>query len=213
MAIKDTATGATVKMGNFSPPSSYTTGGILIDLSADFSWLGFVNLEIETVGSLMPVHFEWQLNEDLTGAAAPGKAVVKLMRNRYDEATIGNVSGNPGGTTVQASKTAAATTTGSSHLHSMAHNHPNTTSANPVAGGVGVNSAAGQPGMATHTHDVDLPSITVDTGSATHTHDRSFEYDHNHSFTAGTQTNAASTEVAAATNLSTTVFRYFAAGF
>lgn len=212
MAVVDTINNIKVTAGNISPPASYVAGGFLLDLSSTFSFFGNAELAIETAGSLMPIEYEITPNRDTTGAFAPGKAVIKLVRVRYDRATFGNVSNNPSGTTIQASKTATATTTGSSHTHSIDHDHPATTSSTPVAGGDGVNAALGQPGIATHTHSVDIPAFTGSSGASTHTHDRSFEYDHNHS-TTQVSTNATATEVAAGTDLSTTVFRYAAYGF
>lgn len=212
MAVIDNINNVKVSAGNVSGPASYATGGFELDLSATFSFLGSLELAVETLGSLMPVEYEITLNRNSSGAFAQGKAMIKLTRVRYDKATIGNVSGNPGGTTVQASKTATGTTTGSSHTHAIDHNHPSVTSSTPTAGGDGVNAAIGQPAISTHTHDVDLANFTGNSGSQTHTHDRSFEYDHNHSNTQ-TSTNGTATEVASTTNLSTTTWRYFAIGF
>ena len=213
MAVLDNINNVKASAGNISGPASYATGGFLLDLSATFSTLGSVELAIETLGSLMPVEYELTLNKDLSGVFAPGKAVIKLTRARYDKGTIGNVSGQPGGVTIQASKTATGTTTGSSHTHAIDHDHPSTTSATPTAGGTnGVNSALGQPAISTHTHDVDIAAFVGSSGASTHTHDRSFEYAHDHSNTQ-TSTNNTATEVASTTDLSGTTWRYFAIGF
>ncbi len=212
MAVLDTITGARVAAGDISGPASYATGGFLLDLSATFSTLGFVDLSVETLGTLMPVHYVFTLNKDLTGANAPGKCVIKVMRDRYDAMTVGNVSGNPASTTVQASKTATGTTTGSSHDHAMNHDHPIATSgAMSAAGGAVVALAAGVQ-LVGHTHTVDVASFTGNTTATTHAHDRSVEYEHNHAPTVA-ETNAASVEVAAATNLSGVTWRYLASGF
>lgn len=213
MATKDLVTIPKIVIGSVSPPSSYATGGFLLDLSASFVNLGAVRLSVETTGSLPPSHWQILYNQDTTGAQAYGKCVIKLMRHRYDKASIGAVSGNPSGTNVQAALFAAGTTTGSSHTHSQNHDHASITIGPAVtAGAPGVDAAAGQPATATHTHTADPPAFVGNTGASTHTHNRAFMYEHNHSFTETANTDVTVTEVAATTNLSTTVFRYMAVG-
>ena len=208
----DTITGAAVATGNVSGPASYATGGFLLDLSADLSSLGFLDLVPTTVGVLPPCHLVFTLNRDLSGAFAPGQAVVKIMRDRYNKASVGNVSGNPASTTVQAAKAAAGTTTGSSHTHTMDHDHPNTTSSVNGTGGGAVVALAAGVALSAHTHDVNVANFTGNTAASTHTHDRSFEYEHDHPVTQAAS-NAISTEIAAATDLSGTTWRFYAIGF
>lgn len=212
MAV-DTVTIPLIFTGNVSGPASYATGGFLLDLTASLSFVRFLSLEIETVGSLASDEYEVILNQDTTGAFAPGKATIKLLRDRYDKFSIGNVSGNPASTTVQASKTATGTTTGSAHSHSINHDHPSAETFSAIAGGTGVDSAVGAAAVVGHTHTIDIPAFTgTSSTSETHTHNRSFEYAHSHAVGTVTDTAVALTEVSAATNLSTTTLRYFALG-
>ena len=212
-AITDSTTGAKVKAYSVSGPASYATGGFLLDISADFSWLGFLDCRVSVPGVLGPVEFEILLNKDLSGAEAFGKAAVKIVRGRYDKATIGAPTGNPASTTVSATKVAAATVTGSSHTHTIDHNHPAVASATETpAGTLGVNLAAGGANMRNHTHMFDVPNFSGSTAAATHTHDRSFEYDHSQNRTE-TTTAIAAVEVAEAKNLSTCTFLILAYGF
>lgn len=212
MAVTDTINNKDVFTGDVNGPASYSTGGFVVDLSASLSTLEYLELAITTVGAnLPPCHYEIQLNRDAS-AFAQGKALVKIMRDRYDEASVGNVSGEPGGVSVRAAKFATGLSTGSSHTHGINHDHPIATSAVPTAGGDGVNAGIGGLSIADHTHTVDVASFTGTTPSGgTHSHDRSIEYDHNHSVT-NTQTNSASVEITAGTNLSGTTWRFLAVG-
>lgn len=212
MSVSDTVTVPFIIYGDVSGPASYATGGFQLDLTASLSFIRYLSLEIETIGSLASDEYEVILNQDTTGTFAPGKATIKLLRDRYDKFSIGAVSGNPGGTTVQASKTATGTTTGSSHTHTIDHDHPSTVSGSAVAGGAGVDAAAAAAAVAAHEHNVDISNFTGSSATGTHTHDRSFEYAHGHSVGTVTDTAVALTEVAAATNLSTTTWRYMAVG-
>lgn len=210
MTTLDVATGCSVKTYTVTGPSSYATGGFLVDGSTDFTWLGFIRPIITTVGSLPPVEFEILLNVDLAGAEALGKGVVKLVRRRYDLPTIGAVSGQPGGVTVQSSLS-SNTTTGSSHTHSYDHGHGTITSGAMVQGGAG-STAAVSPDALGHTHNITVASVAKTSGTSTHTHTRPFEYAHRHSFT---QADAAIdlVEVANGTNLSSTTFKVMVYGF
>lgn len=212
MSTSDTVTIPFIVYGNVSGPASYATGGFELDLTASLSFIRFLSLEIETIGALTSDEYEVILNRDDAGAFAPGVATVKLLRDRYDKTTLGNVSGQPGGVTVQASKTATGTTTGSGHTHTMNHDHPSTTSSVPTAVAPGVDAAAAMAAVDEHTHAVDIANFSGSTASATHTHDRSFEYEHGHAIGTVTDTAVSLTEVANATNLSTTTWRYMAVG-
>lgn len=212
MAVQDTINNKDVATGNVSGPASYAAGGFVLDLSATFSTLEFLEMAVTTIGPNLPsFHLEIALNRDATGFAQ-GKALIKVMRDRYDKATAGNVSGEPGGVSVRAAKFATGETTGSAHTHSIDHDHPITTSSTPVAGGNGVNSGVGGIAIADHTHDVDVAAFAGSTPSdGTHTHDRSFEYDHNHSVT-NVQTTSTSVEITAGTDLSGTTWRFLGVG-
>lgn len=156
--------------------------------------------------------FEYDLNVDLTAAEAHGKAVIKIVRGRYDQATVGNVSGQPAGVTVRSAEAATATTTGSAHTHTMNHDHPSTTSGAATAGGSGVDTG-GAFAISAHTHAVDIANFTGSTASGTHTHNRRFEYDHIHSVSAPTVTDVAASEMASATDLRAVTLRIIAIGF
>jgi len=212
MATSDTATGAKVKAYSVTGPASYATGGFLHDASADFSWVGFCDVTVTTRGSLAPCDFEYLLNKDLSSVEALGKAVIKVVRGRYDKATMGNVTGQPGGVTVQSAKTATATTTGSSHNHAINHDHAAVTSATETASGAAVNLSVGGGAAGGHTHSFDVPSLTGNTTSDTHTHDRAFAYDHAHTSTVAT-VDCSPVEVANGTDLSATTFAVLVYGF
>ena len=213
MSTSDTVTIPFIVYGDKAGPASYATGGFELDLTASLSFVRFLSLEIETIGSLASDEYEVILNQDTSGVFAPGKATIKLLRDRYDKFSIGNVSGNPASTTVQASKTATGTTTGSGHTHTINHDHPDTASSVSTPSGAAVNATAGATtSMVNHTHTVNLANFTGSSASETHTHDRSFEYEHAHSVGTVTDTAVALTEVANSTNLSTTTWRYYAVG-
>lgn len=213
MATLDAGTGAKVKAYSFSGPASYATGGFLLDASADFSWIGMVDLVVVTRGVLPAVDHELLLNRDLSSVEAFGKATIKLVRGRYDKATFGAVTGQPGGVTVQAAKTAAGTSTGSSHTHTINHDHPSVESADVTAAGtIGVLLAAAGGAMRSHTHTFDVPAFTGSAINNQHFHDRSFEYDHAHSLTTATADLTAA-EIANATDLSGVSFRALVYGF
>lgn len=212
MAVKDTVLIPKVIFGNVSPPASYATGGFLLDLSASFTNLGAVRLSVETVGLISPHHLEIRYNVDATGAQAFGMCVIKIVRHMYDKATIGAVSGLPSGVTGQSILFAAGTTAGSSHTHSITHDHPAMTIGPAInAAGTGVDAAVGGDATATHTHTTDPPVFTGNSATGTHAHNRTTQYDHQHGLTEAS-TDVTQTEVDAATNLSTTVFRYMAVG-
>src|SRR3990167_6875222 len=160
MATLDTVTGVKIKSYSVSGPASYATGGFLHDASADFSWIGFIDVIVTTRGALPPCDYEFLHNRNLSSAEALGQSTIKIVRGRYDRGTVGNVSGQPGGVTVQAAKTAAGTTTGSDHTHSFDHDHPLVTSATEnLPGGVGVLFALGGGNMRNHTHVFDVPAF------------------------------------------------------
>lgn len=215
MAVNDVISGAHIKVYSITGPASYLTGGFLHDASADFSWIGFVDL-IQTVRDSDlngPFDYEILPNRNLASAEAFGQVTIKLNRGQWDRETLGNVTGQPGGVTVQAAKTATATST--SHLHDITHNHAVVTSAVPVnAGTLGqlLDALGAANLMLTHTHNFDVPNFVGNTVANLHTHDRSFEYDHSHSLTTAV-TDVALSEVPNATNLSGATFKLVVYGF
>jgi len=183
-------------------PSTYSTGGFVLDLTSKFAFLRFFDLAVDTNESSSGNSFRtYQLNVDSTGAYAPGKVLVKIFQWKYKKGSVSTITGNPSGTSVAGSATQAATTTGSSHNHSMDHNHPNTTSGTPSASGVGVATTVGGINLTTHTHDVDLPNFTGNTSSTTHTHQRSFEYKHSHPITTSANNLPVANELANGTSM------------
>lgn len=215
MAVSDVTSGAKIKVYTVTGPASYATGGFLHDASADFSWIGFVDF-IQTVRDSDlngPFDYEILPNRDLASAEALGKVTIKLNKGQWDRETLGNVTGQPGGVTVQASKTATATST--SHLHAIGHDHAAVTSANPVnSGTLGqlLDALGAANAMLTHTHSFDVANFVGNTASNAHTHDRSFEYDHSHSLTTAV-TDVSLVEVPNTTNLSGATFKIVVYGF
>lgn len=212
MATTDTITGLKAKVYSISGPASYATGGFAVSASADFSSILAIEPEITTRGSLPACDFEVANNVTTAGAESLGNGVIKIVTKTYDKATMGAVSGNPGGTTVQASKFAAATTTGSTHTHAIDHDHPATDSGAMIASGGAAAANAAGPALSTHTHSVDVAAFTGNSGTDGHTHDRSFEYQHSHSLSEST-TDATATELTNGTDISTTTFTVTVYGF
>lgn len=190
-------------------PSSYATGGWVIDLSTFLSSVGFAQL-VTVLGSRgnLPAA---DLHVDLDTPTA-GKVTVKVMRRRYDRVSAyGNVTGQPAGVTVAA---ASGQTTGSeaAHTHSSTHDHASFTSAGPTSGAGQVLLDVVGAQQETHTHTLDLPSLAGTSGAGTsHNHTDNSIYAHNHGST-HSATNMASTELAAGTNLSTTRWRLLVVG-
>lgn len=209
MAVSDVTSGAKLKVFTATGPASYATGGFLLNASTDFSWIGFLDIIATVRGPNLtgPFDFEILPNRDLAGAEALGRVTIKLNKGRWDRATLGGVTAQPGGVTIQAAKTATATST--SHFHGIDHDHPVVTSGPVVASGLLGNllDALGPANaMLTHTHTFDVPAFVGSTPSVSHTHDRSFEYDHTHAATEAV-TDISLVEVAAGTNLSGATFK------
>jgi len=209
-AVKDTATGAKVKVYTVTGPASYATGGFVHDASADFSSVGFMLVTVTTRGVLPICDVEIDVNVDAAGAQALGKGVIKLVRHRYDRATLGAPTGNPAGTTVQAALTAVAA---DAHTHTFTHDHPSLTSAAATPSGAATLLDGAGPGLLNHTHTIDYPSVSPGTGSGAHQHNRAFEYDHSHTRTESSTTDVAAVEIAATTNLSGVTFTVVVFGF
>lgn len=152
---------------------------------------------------------EQDINVDLAGAEAFGKGVVKVVSQRYNKATVGNVNGQPGGVTVESA--AGLHAVADAHVHTINHDHAAVTSAAPTAGGGAVNLGAGN--LTLHTHNFDVPSFTGNTGLGGHNHQFSFEYDHDHPINAPTVTDVAATEMTTGTDLRATTFLVTAYGF
>lgn len=208
-AVKDAVNNLAVATISQAGPASYATGGFLVDFTATHSWLGFVLPTISVIGVLPDVEYEIATNVDASGAEAFGKAVVKLVRQRYQQGSSGAVSGQPGGVTVQASLTANTATT---HTHSINHDHGVVTSGPMIQLGNG-STAATSPDSLGHTHDFTIPPLSANTpAGGSHSHNRAFEYDHNHPVTTAA-TDVSLTEIAASTNLSGVTFKVTGFGF
>ena len=212
--MTDEPTGLKIKAYSVSGPASYSTGGFTHDASADFSTIKFVRPVVTTPGSLPPCDFEIDVDKTQAGTEAFGQCAIKIVRERYDRATISSITGLPAGVTGQASKFAAATTTGSSHTHDFSHGHT-VESATPDTdvSTEGGDTAIGGTPINVHTHTATRTSNILGSTSTTHTHLKSFEYEHDHPLASTTVTDVAATELAAATNISTTTFSLIIYGF
>lgn len=192
-------------------PTSYPTGGFVIDLTKTFSTINFFDTPIVKKGSrgtLPAVRYEITRN-----SPAAGKVTVKIVRKRYDRtSTVGNVSGQPSGVTV-ATSSGQTVTSESSHTHSIDHDHGSFASATgtPGTGGVVLLGLTAQNNT-THTHTLDLPNLTGTSGAGTsHNHTDDSIYQHQHSLTQ-TSTVYASSELPNATDLSGTTWYICANG-
>lgn len=188
-------------------PSSYATGGFVIDLSASYSTLNSFKMAVKkgTRGNVPFGRFEYQLN-----TPTAGKVTVLIRKDQYTKTTaFGNVTSQPAGVTVQAAS--GSSTSSDGHTHNADHDHGATASSTPTAGGVGMVLVAGAPAADTHTHSVDLPNFPLTTPSTSHSHVDNSIYQHSHSSTRPA-TNLAAIELPAATNLSATTFFCVATG-
>lgn len=184
-------------------PSSYPTGGFVVDLSSTFSSITSFGLTPQkgNRGSLPFGREEFILN-----SPSAGKVTVKLQGYQYSRvSSLDNITGQPSGVTIQAasgSKVSADTT----HTHDMTHDHAAQASAAMTAAGAGVDTDALGQALDAHTHSVDVPSQAFTSGAgSSHDHTDNSLYDHTHS-TTYTVTNVSAAEVTNATNLSTTTF-------
>lgn len=208
----DTVVAPKIVGGTIVGPAAYTAGGFALDLSADLASVLWVGLTPVTVGVLPSAEVEVDVDMDLAGALAHGMAVLRVMRHRYDRPSTGVVSGQPGGVTVRAALASTVLTTGSSHSHTVDHDHPSAVSASPTPGGDGVDVAALATLISTHGHAVDIAAFAGSSGAATHAHQRAVEYDHDHGATLAAA-DATIAEVAAGTDLSSVTWSYLAVGF
>lgn len=194
----------------YEGPSSYPTGGFVIDLSKTYSSLNSIDLVVKkgSRGNLPSVQYEIAYN-----SPSAGKATVKLMRKRFDRtSTVGNITGQPAGVTIQAASGVSSGAPNVSHTHSVAHDHGSFTSEGPTNSGGVVELNAVGPNVLSHTHTIDIPNLTqTSTSESTHTHVDNSIYQHSHSITQ-TVTNYTSVELSNATNLSTTVWYVAATG-
>lgn len=191
-------------------PSSYTTGGFVIDLDATYSSLNSLDLVVKkgARGSNLPaVRYEIALN-----SPSAGKATVKIMRKRYNKVTVvGNASGQPSGVTIQ-TVSGQSSGAGGSHTHAYTHDHPSFASGATNNSGAAVLLNALGPNHSTHTHTLDIGSVSPTSGAeAAHTHVDNTLYQHAHSVTY-TTVNLVSVELANGTNLSGTTWYLCATG-
>jgi len=197
--------------GEYTGPSSYPTGGFVIDLTATYSSLNDLDLvAFKTLGSSLnlPHHYEYTLNSPVAG-----KATVKIVRHRYDKATsFGNVQNQPVGVTVQTASGQTASAE-AAHTHAIDHDHGSfNTGVASDAGADSLLDAIGPGGYGNHTHAVDLPNLTGTSGAGTsHNHADNTVYEHGHAETQ-TTTDATMSELPNATNISTSVWFLVAHG-
>lgn len=192
---------SSMETGTQAGPASYSTGGFTI--ATGLATVDYADVQIQTVGpNLPPCHAEYTLSG--------GNVTVKLMRHQYDKtgSSVGAVSGLPAGVSAAAAS-GQSYDANTAHLHTINHDHGATTSTAPTAGGTGVNTLLGSGNLSTHTHSFDVPNYTGNSGTTTHTHTNDNIYEHQHGVT-NTETDEASSEIAATTDLSGTTFYYMA---
>lgn len=195
-------------VGNVSGPNPYAAGGFVIDLTGSFASVDWIELIVTTVGpNLPPVHIEYALD-----TPTAGKVTVKLMRDRFDRATltIGNVSGQPGGVTVAAASGVLVTAAGG-HTHTTDGGHAGHGVVSTVANALTVDAVGGvgTAQQTAHQHATSAGAHTHD-AIANHQHTDNNLYEHQH-VTTQTQTDLASVEIGAV-NLSGTTWRFLAKG-
>jgi hypothetical protein len=144
--VKDNAgaaiSGAKIEVGSVTGPASYPTGGFTLDLSARFTSLKAVILELisgtDTAGAK-----RWEVTLDFPGA---GQCTIKMKKTQFNQASISNpsVASPPTGVTVQAASGPATSTNaaqasgpghvvgsntgsavGTDHTHSHSHTFDN----------------------------------------------------------------------------------------
>ena len=183
--------GVRQEIANVSPPNAgaggYPAGGFVLDLSSRFSALHAFEIEIETPGSL-PSGSLWEISRNTPD---PGKVRIKLVRGRYNQATLGDMSAQnpPSGVTLQTAS-GAQVASESAHTHSASANQGTN-----VIGGSGDTAQVG----------------AVTSAGSAHTHTDNNLYQHGHLVTQ-TPTDLSGVEITAASDLSSTVFRYVAIG-
>lgn len=196
-----------LRTGSQAGPASYSAGGFSFDTG--LASVEFCRLTNTVQGAtLVPHELVVVMN-----SPSPGHVTVKVMRARYDKlSAVGNVSGQPGGVAVQGAS-GVASGAEAAHTHSVTHDHPSTESAASASGSVDPTTGlGGNTATLAHTHFVDVPSIGVTSaGGSSHTHTDNNIYEHQHGNTQ-TQTDAAFVELAAATNLSTSTWKWMAVG-
>lgn len=185
-------------------PASYTTGGFVV--TTTLSTVAFFNVELNQAGAnLGQVTVDVALN-----TPAAGQVTVKILRENYDQlTTVGSPSGLPSGITNRS--TSGGTYDTVSHNHTMDHNHAVTpASSTPNSKSTNTLAIALQPAATTHTHTVDLPTLTQDTANeSAHSHTWDNIYQHQQTLT-NTTTDLATTELASTTDISGATFNYLA---
>lgn len=187
-------------------PSTYSTGGISVDLSSTFSSLGSFDVQIlkATRGNIPFGRFE----KSISGSTL----TFKILGERYERVTgVGNVANQPSGVTVQ-STSGQTSVSESSHVHSIEHDHGAANSSGPSNSGTQVLLDALGPNLSTHTHSVNIPNFIGNSGAGTsHNHTDNTIYSHSHTET-HTATNFSITELANGTSLSGVEFSIRATG-
>lgn len=190
-------------------PSSYATGGFVIDLRSTYSTINFFKLVPKkgARGSMPLSRIRYRLN-----VPSAGQVTVMFYRYTYVRVSaVGNVSGQPSGVTVRAT---SGGTSSSENAHTHTHTHGHTgTSSTPTAGGAGTALNALGPNMSSHTHAVTISDTLFTSGIGTsHNHLDNTIYQHSHSLTevatALTLTEYTNTN----TDLATTTFYGYATG-
>lgn len=195
----------------FKGPSSYATGGIVVDLTKTYSSVNHFSWTVKTRGANLPgCSYIYLLNSPVDG-----KVTVKIMHKRYNEAVFIdfiNAGSQPTGITIQATS-GVASSSESVHTHSIDHNHASfSTGAASNAGAEALLDVLGPSVGTTHTHTFDLPNFTGTSGAgSSHNHTDNSIYAHQHSLSY-TETDYLAVELANATNLSGTEWTLMATG-
>lgn len=207
----DTTYNQYVSFFEHTGPSSYSTGGMVLDLTATYASLNAVKLLVKkgSRGSLPAGNLRYALN-----SPTAGKVTIVISQHQFEKATsIGNVANQPAGVTVQASS-GVTTSSESSHTHDITHNHGSAASSAATNTGAAVNAAltALNQNVGSHTHAVDPPNLVATSGAGSshnHVDNNIYAHTHTNSYTA---TNVSRIELANATNISTTTWLGFASG-
>lgn len=191
-------------------PSSYATGGFIIDLSATYSSLNFFNVAVKkgTRGNVPFGRFRYLLDTPTAGKVTV--VVEKYQQERVS--SYDNITSQPAGVTIQ-TVAGQTSTSESSHTHTIDHDHASFGSGAPsVAGASVLLDATGPTGSLAHTHNLNLPALAGTSGTGTgHNHTDNTLYEHQHILTY-ISTNVTVTELPNTTNLSATTFLCMASG-
>lgn len=201
-----------VAVGRWPGPASYPTGGFTVDLSASFTTLNKLLVQIETPGNLAGLAFDYEITRNSPSA---GKAKVKITKRQYNKQTSSfaatTAGSQPSGVTIRTTNGGTGSSE-SAHTHTIGHDHPSFQTGNATPGGGSVALQVAGQNHDAHAHNYNLPIHIGSTVSTTaHSHTDNTAYEHVHALTY-TTANPTLTEIANGTNLSTSFFNMAAFG-